>query len=477
MPSHGRHVVVAIIAGAIAACAPPTSPGDDTAREASASWPEGVWNPGLPDAVGLRAPEGARWVRAVFHLHSPWSHDACDGRGLVEGVPRADCLADLHDGLCRAGYDVAFLTDHPDHADQAPFEALTDPDAEAVAPVEGVPGAAALSCVGSPRRVLLRAGFEDELMPVGLRRHVHDDPDTRHALLNSTAPEAFAAMTSAGARVLLAHTELRQRDDLLRWQTTGLHGVEVFNLHAAFAPTIRRDALGLDHLGWTEAATPFTHPEGSGEPDLLFLAVHGEQAPSVAHLDALLAEGPMMITAGTDAHQNVLPGALRDGERGDGFRRMLRWMSTLLLVDPVAYAADSVGAVDAAVAERRSAVVFEALGTPDGLWLRAEDGAAGVAEMGGELAGAGPFTLDVGCPTLADGSPRGPVDPEVTVTVFRDGAPWHVGCGRVEAPAGAYRVRVDIVPHHLTPFLGDDPTPYLASWPWAYTGAVRLGGP
>ena len=41
----------------------------------------------------------------------------------------------------------------------------------------------------------------------------------------------------------------------------------------------------------------------------------------------------MIGTAGTDAHQNVLPILLRDGERGDSYRRMLRWFSNMVLVE------------------------------------------------------------------------------------------------------------------------------------------------
>jgi hypothetical protein len=41
---------------------------------------------------------------------------------------------------------------------------------------------------------------------------------------------------------------------------------------------------------------------------------------------------------------------------------------------------------------------------------------------------------------------------------------------------GAYRVRFDVVPHHLRPFLGDDPAPWLISYPWIYTNPIRLRG-
>jgi hypothetical protein len=422
------------------------------------------WDPRLPDAATITLPRGVA-RRAVFHLHSPWSHDACDGEGFVDGTLDTACRDDLRAALCTTRYDLAFLTDHPDHADAQPFDELFHPqpgDAWV-----GEPGDREASEIrGDDGHVLRwRAGFEDELMPVGLRKHVDDDPGVRHDLLNRDDPDALRAMRDADAFVLVAHTEGRDLAELQAQQDAGLHGVEVFNLHAMFGPDIRQEHLGLDPLGWIADLGPFLEERSELEPDLLFLAVHGAQPPSLQRWDALLQRGPMFGVGGTDAHQNVLPSLLTDGDRVDSYRRMLRWFSTILIADGTTPEDDR-----AAIARRSAYVAFEALGTPVGVDLHLEAGGE-VYEMGAE-APAG--TLVVGCPALHPASPRVGADPEITVRVLRDGELWQTGCGRWEVGRGVYRVEVDVVPRHLAAFLGEAADGFVRTYPWVYTNAIRV---
>jgi hypothetical protein len=446
--------------------------GDDATAPHSEEGPQEVpWSHGLPPLGD--GPRGMRALRSVVHLHSPWSHDACDGDPLPDGVVNEPCLADLRAGLCATRFDVAFLTDHPAHAASQPYEALV----HARSGDEGVAGGNVVAC-DDGHEVLWLPGVEDELMPVALDRHVAgDDAAENDRLYNASDGEAVAANVAAGAAVLMAHTEQRDLDHLRALQDLGLVGVEIFNLHAMFAPDIREEALGLDGLGWVTDIAPFTVAEGTAEPDLLMLGVLQAQPPSLAAWDALLARGPMVGVGGTDAHQNVLPIALRDGIRGDAYQRMLRWFSNVLwarVSRSWADAEDPAGAAQEALAAGRSHLVFEILGTPQGFDLHLRDPSGAVVEAGG----AGPEgTLVVGCPTLHPASPRGPEDPEVRVRVLRDGVVWHEGCGEVPTDGpGAYRVEVDVVPWHLRPFLGDDPEPWLRAYPWIYSNAVRVGG-
>ena len=463
MPLRSAHGRLFACAMALAACTADEAPPEPEAP----AWPEGEWNPRMPDAATAIAPlRGLVHRRAVVHLHSPYSHDACDSHGWVDGQLDVACEDDLRAALCADRYDVAFVTDHPDYGDAQPFEALFHAR-EGDRWIEDDGGRFALdqACPGEERVVQWRAGFEDELMPVGLRRHVDADPARRHELLNATGAESFAAIHGAGGRVFLAHTEQRAREDLIAWQDLGLHAIEAFNVHAMFAPNIRQEALGLDPTAWITDIAPFTAEGSAAAPDLLFLAVHQEQTVSVEHWDALLQRGPMMATAGADAHQNVLPLIISDGERVDSYRRGLRWFSTMLLANGT-----DAAAIDEAVAARRAFITFEALGTPTGFDLHVEDADGGVWEMGSD-APAG--TLVVTCPTLADGSPYGPRAPEIAVTVYRDGAPWQTGCGSWPVERGVYRARVDVTPWHLEPFLTGAES-LLRSYPWIYSGAVRV---
>ncbi len=456
-----------MIALVLAGCTPGVDrAGEPTDALHSAHAPREVpWTRTLPPTGD--GPRGLFDRRAIVHLHSPWSHDACDGEGLVDGVVNEACLQDLRRGLCDARIDAAFLTDHPAYAAFQPYDDLFHHrDGDGWIDEGGAHVANELSCPDG-HRVRWMVGIEDELMPIGLGEQVAgDDTAENDRIYNAYDGDAVRAESRAGGSVFVAHTEQRPVADLEPLQDAGLVGVEIFNLHAAFDPDIRGEFLGLDPLGWAEGIAPFTSPDATGEPDLFFLGVFDEQGVSLEKWDALLQRGPVTGVAGTDAHQNVLPLPLRDGERGDSYGRMLRWFAN----HPLA-TADTPAAIEDALASGRTYVAFEALGTPSGFDLHLATN-AGVVEMGGEGAAG---ELVVTCPTLHPDSPRGLSDPEVTATVYRDGAAWKQGCGTfpTEGP-GVYRARIEVVPHHLEPFLGDDPEPYLRPFPWVYSNAIRV---
>ena len=405
--------------------------------------------------------------RAIIHLHSTWSHDACDGEPQVDGQPNAPCRADLRSGLCDTSIDAAFLTDHPDlAADKTYPDLFVSQDGDTFVDVDGQHRAMQIHC-DNGHVVTWLPGIEDDLMPVALDRQVSADSAENQRIYNDTDAEAISAEQAAGATVLMAHTEQRDLTTLELQQDEGLSGVELFNLHAMFAPNIRGPFLGLDPYGWITDVAPFTRPDAVAEPDLFVLAVLQEETPSVERWDALMQRGPMLGTAGTDAHENVLPTLLVDGERGDSYRRMLRWFSNTLLVQ-----GDDVDAYEDAVRAGRSYVAFEVLGTPKDFDVHLDAGGQ-TYEMG-STAPAGKLTVT--CPTLTADSPRGTEAPEIVVTVLRNGQPWQTGCGSWDvADKAVYRVRVDMIPYQLTPFLGDDPTPWLHLYPWIYSNAIRVG--
>lgn len=430
---------------------------------------EVAWDPGLPRLSAELAPlRGRVHRRAVIHLHSPFSHDACDSHGFDEATGTIDtaCRDHLRAALCTTHYDAAFVTDHPDFMARQPFGDLfhAQPGDTWIEPDVAL----GVQCPDG-HRVTWRPGFEDELMPVGLRHHVGDDLDARHTLYNQYDADAVRALSEAGAAVMVAHTEQRDVEQLKVLQDAGLTGIEVFNLHAMFAPNIRPEYLGLDPLGWIADIGPFTASDTELEPDLLFLGVLQSQPPSLAKWDALLARGPMVGIAGTDAHENVMPGELADDERMDSYRRMLRWFSTILLAD-----GDSPADDEAALRAGRAFVAFEVLGTPSGFDFHLESGDA-VVEMGGQ---GGTGTLVVACPTLSRSSPKGVETPEISVSILRDGAPWQTGCGRFPVTeAGVYRAEVTIVPEHLRRFLASEADRYVKPYPWIYGNAIRVVDP
>lgn len=426
------------------------------------------WDRGLPDLSLQSGPAGFQWARSVVHLHSPWSHDACDGVPKEDSERIAACLADFREAICATRLDAVFVSDHPDYA---AFEDMVDllwhQDGDVLILKDEAPIANRITCLNG-HRPLYMTGFEDELMPVGMERHHSDNVEERHALYNEKSPEAVQAMVDMGAVVLVAHTEQRTFETLRPLSQAGLAGVELFNLHAMVDPNIRSDFLGLNATEWLVAAQPFTSPEGDAEPDLMFLSFYQEQAVSIHLWDALSTAGPTVGVAGTDAHQNVLNLPMRDGERLDSYRRMLRWFSNWLLVE-----GNEPHDVKAALSAGRSFAVFEALGTPDGLDVYGTAGGQRV-EIGSDLPVGS--TLTVHCPTLSSLSPQSLQGSDISARVLKDGVLFAEGCQSYTlSEPGVYRVVFDITPHHLSDFLGAGADGFMHPTPWIYANPLRVG--
>ncbi len=437
--------------GSLTACGGSDGPGDPDIP---------AWSRGLPsagDAMGAR--RGLVPARGIIHLHSPYSHDACDGKPRDEttGAVDEDCLADLRAALCDTRMDFAALTDHDDSMADESFETLfskrgTD---ELVRDNAGDIIANRIMCPNG-HQVLLSVGGENELMPIMLDRH----PEGRtvselHDLYNSESAASNDIFRSVGGIAWIAHAEQRSVD-LLR--TLAPDGFEIYQLHANIDPDIRSDFLGLSSSGAIRAVAEYADVNDTVlEPDLAFVSFVSPSDNAIAKWDQLLGEGMRVSgSGGTDAHQNALPIILRDGERGDSYRRMLRWFSNVALAadprDPVA--------VEDAIANGRFFVAFEAFGTPSGFDAVATAGTTDT-ELGGELAKGDGATLTVTLPTVYELDERLPV-PEVRARILRvdQAGVTELAQGpgpTISAPMdqpGAYRVEVFITPKHLSPYMG-----------------------
>jgi hypothetical protein len=443
-----------------------------------------AWDPTLPDARVIGSPRGFMPSRGIVHLHSPFSHDACDGNPRADdGTPNEPCLTDLRRALCTTRIDFAALTDHDDSMADEDFATLFSqrPGDEPLRDPAGDVVALRMICPEDAHVVTITVGSENDLMPIMLDRHVAGDVAQRHATYNGTDAASVAAFRDAGGLVWVAHTESKPLE-LLR--AVEPDGIEVYNLHANIDPDIREEFLGLDGSAALVAAVEFadTNP-GHPEPDLAMLAFLAPNAPAIETWNTLLGEGRRVsATAGSDAHQNAIPVTFGDGERGDSYRRVLRWFSNIAYAtvpgDPVA--------VKDALRTGRMFALLEILGTPEGLDIRATSGAT-TFELGDVIPAGATITVDL--PRIHALDERLPA-PVIRARVVYIEAPTGVvselgaaeGAGEqlvVTTPGpGAYRVELTMVPHHLAPYLRDlGPDLAGVELPWIYASPIYVAAP
>ncbi len=454
-----------------------TGCGDDGGGPPDAT-PLPAWQPGLPPASAMGVRRGLTPARGIIHLHSPYSHDACDGEPRPGGAPDETCLGHLRAALCTTRIDYAALTDHDASMADEDFATLflVRGQDQLVRDGRGAPIASRLACPDG-HRVLVTVGAENPIMPIMLDRHVTGTVAERHDLYNGDSPAAVAAFRDAGATVWIPHTEQRTSAELV---PLAPDGIEVYNLHANLDPDIRRDFLGLSEDGAIMAALSFAGMDADGpEPDLALLSFLAPSTPALARWDELLGRGLHVAgSAGTDAHENSLPIMLKDGERGDSYRRLLRWFANIALVaDPTDPAQ-----IEDAVRGGRMFVAFELLGTPVGFDVRAVVPGGPTLELGATLAVDAGATLEVAVPTVLALSSALPA-PTIRARVLRVDA---AGVTEVAAGAGptltvaldrvgAYRVEVKMTPHHIGPYLHRLGTEHAErEAPWIYASPIYV---
>ncbi|MCA9720744.1 MAG: hypothetical protein H6713_04375 [Myxococcales bacterium] len=468
--------------------------------------------------------------RGALHVHSPFSHDACDGAGLMNGVPNASCLADLRAAICATGLDFVHLTDHPSYMKEHPFEALLlyKPGDELVLE-DGAPIANRIACPDDSS-ALLTVGYEStHTLPLGLRHHVDEafyggltDQD---ALADSQA--LVAALQGAGAFVAIAHSE---EEDLSaqRIIDAGLDGMEWYNPHGNFLTALGGDTLGgdlNDVLGLIDGLSAFMVGSDSGaHPDLVYLwllpswpqegfdkwrevlrarpitGLLGDDVHQNVSVDPICAFGdPLLQAACVAAAEAALPPSLAglvsggslimlDGDRLDSYARILRWLENRALLPPgEALTPDT---LRAALQQGRSYGLFSVFGDPEGFAFVADTGDA-TLQIGDSHAG--PLALTVQTPTPA---PFGNGGAEFTdaqaSTVKLRAALFHTDSEGTEevasldgpgarleydaASPGAYHVELWVYPEHLREALGDQEALADTEYLWVISNPIFVEG-
>lgn len=407
-------------------------------------------------------------LRGIIHTHSPYSHDACDDHPFVDGQRDEQCFAECRTGMCTTRQDFVFLTDHDDlFAEHEYPDVLLYAEGDELIERGGLPVANRLDC-GDGHRVVVAAGTETGMMPIGLEHHVGQTIDERKEIYDRVDADAVRAFQQAGALVFLQHTEGWEVDTIL---DLPIDGIECYNLHQNL----------MDNMGGAiEMALKLeTDPGSLPDVELAIITIFQENQRDLFRWSKALMHKRMPAVVATDAHRNVFADASKspDGERIDSFRRMMHWFSNYVLVE--SRQADDAG-LKRAIGAGRLYAAFDYLGYPVGFDYHAE-ASGNVYEMGGRVPAA-PATLYLVAPRVYRLDPDGP-EPLLHTRILRaaDGA-WETvaeGDGDliVEAGAGVYRAEVRMVPEHLRPWLGPDPERYLLDYPWIYANPIYVAAP
>lgn len=470
------------------------------------------------------------WVerRGALHFHSPYSHDACDGQGLMNGEPNQGCLADLRAALCGSGHDFVLMTDHPAHMQEHPFERVLL-YSESAGDVLVERGGAMYNRVrcSADRSVLLAAGYEStHTLPLGLHHHV--DPALYAGLTDAEPLPAAKALVdglkAGGAVVAIAHSE---EADLsaARIVEVELDAMEWYNPHGNFKTALGGDNIAGDPtkvLDLLQGLLPFMAGSNSGaHPDLVYLRllpswpVEGfdkwrevQRARAVTGLlgsdvhqnvavDPICDDpNPVLQAACVAAAEAVLPDALAglvsggtlkmsDGERLDSYARLLRWLENRVLTPPgeldLAQLQDSLRA-------GRSYGLFSVFGGPEGLRF-AGRGPGEVLLWIGD-ASPGPVTLELRVPKQPVPLGGAPFTPQEAAMAQVRAELWRTdvngstlvqeaaGLGEelafVADEPGAYHVELWIRPHHLRAALGSEDELAEAEYMWLITNPIRV---
>jgi len=475
------------------------------------------------------AERGFEEVRTIIHLHSAFSHDACDGAGLdADGLPNWDCVHEMKAALCAQRIGVAFMTDHPSHMADRPFEELfyaepdrgdtllRDDDDHAY----GVRYACPEGEGGADGTTTLVVGFEGtHTMPIGLRDHLADRAHYGVSLVDGADPAkvdaVIADVEDRQGLLAIAHSE----EDDLPMTLIADHAIpmmELYNFHANFNTVLGNDLataiFGLEHFLGDDVAGP--------DPDLVALVMLGTYPEAaLTKWRKVTARRAITAFAGSDIHQNATLPAIcadggsvcddlaldyphivdylrqggpmlqADGERLDGYARVMGWVQNRVHVAPGA--APLLDGVEDALRDGHNTVVFEVLGDAHGAALLALTGDAAAPtyhDVGATVAVADGATLWARSPDLpvpgararwTDGSTA-----EMTATLYRTDAEgttavhtWTTPGTWVSLPidaAGAYHLEVTLVPHHLAAALGAAADLALGTYRWVETNALRV---
>jgi hypothetical protein len=413
---------------------------------------------------------GYRVWNGHMHCHTAYSHDGCDDKGIVNGVVNEPCIQDLRKAVCDNLLDFVHITDHPANVVNYDFPEILlyrEDQGDELILRNGNPVANRISCENG-RTAILTAGMDRKLLALGLEKHLGDTPEERMAAYNDKTPEGVMALKALGAITVSGYSDEWDADLLY---SLPLDGFEVYNP----VTNLRTNMDAVAEMLLTFAVTPEEMPV----PELAMVPVFQEHQENLRRWARLVQLRPLFNFLGTNVHQNTFPGKLSDGDRLDSYRRLFHWFGNHVLI-PENQAFDDLASKEAIKAGRLYSS-FQFLGYPLGFDFHARSGDT-VWEMGEEIDFEGPVELHVTVPRvygrLSEGSDSSVIKGRILKVTPNDS--WEVLAESskdfsftVDAP-GVYRADVWMVPHHLSPWLGNRRAEFLKELLWIYSNPVFL---
>lgn len=413
----------------------------------------------------LTVPRG--WVlrRGIIHAHSPYSHDACDGEPFIDGVRNEPCFEQIRAAMCDTRQDFVFLTDHDDLFASYDYpEVLLYAEGDRLIERGGEPVANRVVC-GDGHEVIVAAGTESGMMPIGIEHHLGDTVEARNAAYNDVSVEGVRALQEAGALVFLHHTEEWPVETILELP---IDGIEIFNLHRNVMDNMGMVANLLIMLA--------DRPDRVPDVELGLVAFFQESEADLYRWSMAVMERRMPGVLATDVHRNAFAGESPDGERLDSYRRLMHWFSNYLLLPE--------GEIDdltlkEAIGRGRMYGAFDVLGYPIGFDFHASSDGE-VFEMGDVTPSSEPAELTLTLPEVV-GLPAEAPQPTIRGVILRaDQGEWEEVASdgsdiSVEVEPGVYRAEVRIIPEHLRASMGRFAGDYLDERIWIYSNPIYVG--
>lgn len=450
---------------------------DSTVTPLDAGPPPPRWPRQLPPANTIFEARGYHSARAIIHAHSVHSHDACDGNPYVDGGPNEPCLQDFRRGACDTRVDVIFLTEHAGIMAEGSFERVMQyrPGDDLIRENGSLVGYR-IACADG-HRVMVLPGAENELMPLALAHHPEPINGDLGRAYHADLADGTARFHAAGALVAVNHVEQRTIEEL---RTIAPDTVELYNIHANLDPRIAGPYLHIN-VGQAIADLLRFRSMSSGlDPEWAFLTFFQESQNDLGKWAQLLTDGRHIgAFAASDVHENVLPQPLADGERGDSYRRVMRWFNNELLIHGDLTRESAMQAIR----DARILTVFETFGTPVGFSYTAVTPAGAISDVGDTVALGDTPELRVTMPSVMNLDPSLP-RPSLTARILRANTDADAGGSWIEVAsgtgptlsfrpttAGIYRAEIRMIPHHGAPYLPGLER-LIRDVPWVYANPI-----